>query len=99
LKTKRYALFFLIIFSIFLVSPAVVRVIEANVDVSYFFNIAEEENKHSQKEYKDVFIGITNKPYDTNALLMRKFSLFFYKNNKYPPIDLDENCPPPKYFA
>lgn len=75
------------------------RIIEANVDVSYFFNITEEENKNSQKEYKDALIGITNKQYASISLLMGKFKLFFYKNTKYPPIDLDENCPPPKYFA
>lgn len=75
------------------------RIIESNVDVSYFYNITEEENKNSQKEYKDALIGITNKQYASTALLMRKFSRFFYKNNTYPPIDLDENCPPPKHFA
>ena len=75
------------------------KIIEATVDVSYFLNITEEENKHSQKEYKDVFIGITNTQYNTNSLLIRKLSRFFYKNNKYPSIHLDKNCPPPKYFA
>lgn len=75
------------------------KIIESNVDVSYFFSITEEENKNSQKEYKDTFVGIPDTQYASTALLMRKFSLFFYKNNTYPPIDLDENCPPPKHFA
>lgn len=75
------------------------RIIESDIDVSYFYNITEEENKNSQKEYKDALIGITNKQYASTALLMRKFSLFFYKINTYPPIHLDENCPPPKFFA
>lgn len=83
----------------FLVTPTVMRIIESSVDVSYFFNITEEENKNSQKEYKDALISITDNQYASTTLLMYKFSVFFYKNNTYPSIDLDENCPPPKYFA
>ena len=98
MKIKSIALFFLVIFSIFLVAPTAIKIIEKKVDISYFLSLSEEENKNSLKELNvdKVFI-IQSRNITEFGLLKKKSIAFIYLDNLYPKIFIDSNSPPPEH--
>lgn len=98
MKAKRYALFFLFVFSIFLIAPSIIKIIEKGADVSYFFDVSEEEKKSNSEENSDTFIFTLNNDYSYSYFSQKESNYYFLKNNFYPSIVLDQNCPPPEFI-
>jgi len=100
-KKKILSCFFLIIFGAFLIAPAVVKVIESNVDVAVFFNVAEEEKTDSStnqlKEVKEL-------PYHKSSdlamasLEQKRSEYHFYILHNYDMV-IDVLSPPPEHIA
>lgn len=99
MKAKNYSLFFLFIFSIFLITPSVLKIIENDIDISYFFDISEEEKKDKGEEASDPFIVTINRDYEYSNFLFKNQDLFFIENNFYRSIIIDQNYPPPEYIS
>ncbi len=97
MRIKRIALFFLVIFSIFLVAPTAIKIIEKKVDISYFISLSEEENKNSLKELNpDKIFIIHTRSAAEFGLLKNKSNIFTYLDNHYPKVFIDSNYPPPE---
>ena len=95
---NRLALVLIFIFTLFIVSPTIVSVVEKNFDVSVLFNMSEEESNQ-----KDASTNLDLKFSDTkdssslfNAL--NKSSLFADYSRKYTSISLENNSPPPEFI-
>ena len=98
MKIKRIALFFLVIFSIFLVAPTAIKIIEKKVDMSYFLSLSEEENKNSLKELNpDKIFIIHSRSAAEFGFLKNKSGIFAYLVNHYPKVLIDRNSPPPEH--
>jgi hypothetical protein len=84
-----------------LIAPAVVKVIENNADVAYFFNVAEEEKTDSTsnqlKEVKEL-------PYHKSSemamasLELKRSEYHFYILHNYDLV-IDVISPPPEHIA
>lgn len=100
-RKKILSCFFLIIFGAFLIAPAVVKVIESNADIAFFFNVAEEEktdNASNQlKEIKEL-------PYHKSSemamasLEQKRSEYHFYILHNYDMV-FDVISPPPEHIA
>ncbi|MCX2680594.1 hypothetical protein OOZ15_11635 [Galbibacter sp. EGI 63066] len=75
-----------------------ITVIEKNADISYFYNVAEEEKKDTSTEYKD----IKELPYPKDAsfslsdILNEKEEAHYYIQYNYDQY-IDVVIPPPEY--
>lgn len=94
MKTK--ACLFLFIFISFLVTPTVVSIMNHEVDISYIFSLAEEENKKGEKVGKEVELdtGSNSDVFFGNELFKITFFAFF--NLSIKAIYLNLISPPPK---
>jgi len=100
-KKKILSCFFLIIFGAFLIAPSVIKVIESNADIAFFFNVAEEEktdNASNQlKEVKEL-------PYHKSSemamasLEQKRSEYHFYILHNYDMV-IDVISPPPEHIA
>ena len=91
------AIIFTFIFTLFIVSPAVLSVVEENFDISILFNAGEEEN--NQKEISKNFdLKIPEiKNYTSLLNSQEKKNLFDNLLKKYKDISLENTFPPPKF--
>jgi hypothetical protein len=92
------AIIFTFIFTLFIVSPAILSVVEENFDISILFNAGEEEN--NQKEISknfDLKIPET-KNYTSLLNSLEKKNLFDNLLKKYTNISLENTSPPPKFL-
>ena len=53
MKVKKRAVFFLILFSLFLAMPSIITIAGTATDTSYIFSITEEETERSCNEIKN----------------------------------------------
>jgi|TARA_B110000902_G_scaffold119720_1_gene140394 hypothetical protein len=92
------AIIFTFIFTLFIVSPAVLSVVEENFDISILFNAGEEEN--NQKEISKNFdLKIPEiKNYTSLLNSQEKKNLFDNLLKKYTNISLENTFPPPKFL-
>ena len=89
---KAKAILFLFIFISFLVIPTVVSIINHQVDVSFVFNMAEEETKKA----KEVELFSDFKNNDFPGIDILKGAFFEYGNLSFNPVYLNLISPPPK---
>ena len=95
---KKIAIVFTIIFTLFIVSPTVLSVVEDSFDISILFNVGEEEN--NQKEISknfDLKISEIKKPVSLFNSLKKRNSLN-YRLKKYTDIYQDNTYPPPEFL-
>lgn len=99
MKIKKYSLFLLLIFSIFLIAPTAINIIEKKVDISYFMNLSEEENKNSLKELSVNKLFILHNKNDVELdFSKRTSSVYAYADDHYPRVIIDSNSPPPEHI-
>lgn len=94
--STKITIVFTFIFTLFIVSPTIVSVVEKNFDISILFNMNEEEN--NQKEISKVF---DLKSSETKASLsvfniLHTSSLFDFYSKKYASISQENYSPPPE---
>lgn len=94
---KGITLFLLVSFTLFIVAPSVIMVLDSSYDISYFYNLNEEENKNSETLKKYEF-----KVFDLNKYILLGFyndrvdqSKFYFTN--YTSLYLECFSPPPEH--
>lgn len=100
-RKKIISCFFLFVFAAFLVAPAVIKVVESNAEIAFFFNVAEEEktdNASNQlKEVKEL-------PYHKSSEIamtgigQKRSEYHFYILHNYDMV-IDVLSPPPEHIA
>lgn len=90
---------FLTIFLGFLVTPTVISVIDNSIDVSFFFDSSEEEEKGSEKNEKNknievLFFDINHNENDFASNETENSLEYCFKN--YPKPHLNLISPPPE---
>jgi hypothetical protein len=92
------AIIFTFIFTLFIVSPAILSVVEKSFDISILFNAGEEENnqKESSKNF-DLKIPET-KNYTSLFNSLENKNLFDNLLKRYTNISLENTSPPPKFL-
>ena len=95
---KKIAIVFTIIFTLFIVSPTVLSVVEDSFDISILFNVGEEEN--NQKEISKNFDLKSSEIKKTDSLFnsLKKRNLLNYRLKKYTDIYQKNTYPPPEFL-
>ena len=95
---KKIAIVFTIIFTLFIVSPAILSVVEESFDISILFNVGEEEN--NQKEISKNFDLKSSEIKKTDSLFnsLKKRNLLNYRLKKYTDIYQKNTYPPPEFL-
>ncbi len=98
---KNICSFFIIIFSLFLVTPTVVTLIKNSIDISYVYTVNEEEqNNTEERTFSEKHTKFINKYLTLSLGLMEfpesNFSTVFHNN--WSPVYFDLNSPPPEYI-
>ncbi len=85
------------IFTLFIVSPAIISLVEKNFDISILLDVNEEEN--NQKEISKTFD--LKLPEQKNCLFtfstLEKSNLFNYYHKNYTNISQENSSPPPEF--
>ena len=95
---KKIAIVFTIIFTLFIVSPTVLSVVEDSFDISILFNVGEEEN--NQKEISKNFDLKSSEIKKTDSLFnsLKKRNSLNYRLKKYTDIYQENTYPPPEFL-
>ena len=95
---KRIAIVFTIIFTLFIVSPTILSVVEDSFDISILFNVGEEEN--NQKEISKNFDLKSSEIKKTDSLFnsLKKRNSLNYRLKKYTDIYQKNTYPPPEFL-
>ena len=95
---KKIAIVFTIIFTLFIVSPTVLSVVEDSFDISILFNVGEEEN--NQNEISKNFDLKISEIKKTDSLFnsLKKRNLLNYRLKKYTDIYQKNTYPPPEFL-
>ena len=95
---KKIAIVFTIIFTLFIVSPTMLSVVEDSFDISILFNVGEEEN--NQKEISKNFDLKSSEIKKTDSLFnsLKKRNLLNYRLKKYTDIYQKNTYPPPEFL-
>jgi hypothetical protein len=95
---KKIAIVFTIIFTLFIVSPTVLSVVEDSFDISILFNVGEEEN--NQKEISKNFDLKSSEIKKTDSLFnsLKKRNSLNYRLKKYTDIYQKNTYPPPEFL-
>ena len=94
----RITFVFIFIFTLFIVSPTVLSVVEKNFDISVLIDISEEEN--NQKEGSKTF-DLEFSENNTSLSIFNtlgKNNLFDYNLKNYLDISLENTSPPPEFL-
>lgn len=93
---KGITLLLLVSFTIFILAPTAIMILDSSYDVSYFYNLNEEENKNNETLKKYEF-----EVFDLNKYILLGFfndeaeqSKFYYKD--YTSLYLECFSPPPE---
>ncbi len=95
----RISIFFSLIFTMFIVAPTIISVIEDAYDLSIFYSLNEEENKEQNEISKKLEIkfldnlGIASVFWD-----FEENSLFNLYLKNYTPLSLECASPPPEQY-
>ena len=97
MKAKRYAVFFVILFSLFLITPSIINMIQDTAAISHFFDIAEEEKK-GEAETAEHTLVLTSHPENYHRIykLSKRSNKHCCTPDNYLEIVLDKHCPPPE---
>ncbi len=97
---KASSIFFLVIFTTFLVTPSVVTYLDGGIDVSWFFNMNEEEKTDTPKLDKE------KQQHHEKTLLPEAFSenvlnknTLINTRNHWTTIYFENDSPPPEHFV
>ena len=95
---KRIAIVFTIIFTLFIVSPTILSVVEDSFDISILFNVGEEEN--NQNEISKNFDLKISEIKKTDSLFnsLKKRNSLNYRLKKYTDIYQKNTYPPPEFL-
>lgn len=95
---KRAAIVLTFIFTVFIVSPTIISVVEKSFDVSILFSMNEEENNQKETS-KNVDLKFSNTR-DLFSLFnsFSESSLFDDYSKNYASITLENNLPPPEFL-
>lgn len=94
----KLALFFTLIFSILLIAPTVISVVDDSINLSFLLNMNEEEEGNNS--IKEIKVKITSENENSFLVLnkiQKKKNISFQSKNyisEYPKI----TTPPPKYL-
>ncbi len=93
------SVFFLIVFSAFLMTPSLVTVLKNNADISYIFNAVEEEQNNSERKLLESQTKILNNFFSITFLLPELISSnpinTYYMD--WANINTDTFSPPPEH--
>ncbi|RNL88709.1 hypothetical protein ED312_07940 [Sinomicrobium pectinilyticum] len=93
---KNIAISLLVLFGIFIITPAVVTIIQKNADVSMFYSATEEESKETVKVIDD---RIIKSMYETCFCLSSPFNESIatgYREILHNSFLVNKFCPPPE---
>ena len=95
---KKIAIVFTIIFTLFIVSPTILSVVEDSFDISILFNVGEEEN--NQNEISKNFDLKISEIKKTDSLFnsLKKRNSLNYRLKKYTDIYQKNTYPPPEFL-
>lgn len=95
---NKTAIVLTFIFTLFIVSPTIISVVEKNFDVSILFSMNEEENNQKDST-KNVDLKFSNTK-DQFSLFnsINESTLFDNYSKKYASITLENSSPPPEYL-
>ncbi|RSK41642.1 hypothetical protein [Mangrovimonas spongiae] len=93
----RIAIFFSIIFMMFLVAPTVISVIEDTYDLTIFYSVNEEENKEQNEVQKNLEVKyLENLGFSSVFWDNDENNSFSYYLKNYSPLVLECVSPPPE---
>ncbi|CAN5411725.1 hypothetical protein BH23BAC2_BH23BAC2_02350 [soil metagenome] len=93
---KKTALFFLILFLGFIISPSLITYIDKTADISLAFTANEEETSAKNQVVFECFIHTENKQDMGMCFLLSQSSLEHYYNKKAGLVFLEIHSPPPR---
>lgn len=97
MKIKKYAVFFLIVFSLFLAAPSIMSIVEETADISYFFDGTEEEKKgENETKENTLVLTIHTEHYDTLHGLSYNLDNHCHTSRTYSEVTLDKPLLPPE---
>ncbi|WP_143146241.1 hypothetical protein [Flavobacterium haoranii] len=86
----------LLLFFLFLATPTIVKFVDSTIDVSYFYNMAEEEENHSCfNEIKMVAFTVSQLVFNF-SIIKKPISIFSTKNIGFNSILVTIFLPPPE---
>lgn len=85
----------LFIFISFLTTPTIVSVIDKSIDISYFYNMSEEENHGALNEIKSI-VAIYSIPLKLDYEGLQKTQFLILNDRKVKSINLNIFVPPPE---
>ena len=93
---KVISIFFLFSFTVFMVAPTVISVMDSSYNISYFFSLNEEENKSNETLKKFEF-----EVFDLDKYLIAEFKSDIkhhlgYYSKLYTTLSLESVSPPPE---
>ncbi|MGS2740319.1 hypothetical protein [Sinomicrobium sp. M5D2P17] len=94
---KSIAISLLVLFGIFILTPAVVTIIEKNADVSIFFSATEEESKETIKVMDDRIIKSMHETCFVLASLFNESTTTGYVEILHNSFLVNKFCPPPEW--
>lgn len=96
MRKKAISIFFLFSFTVFMVAPTVLSVLDSSYNISYFFSLNEEENKSNETLKKFEF-----EVFDLDKYLIAEFKSdnehhLGYYSKLYTALSLESVSPPPE---
>lgn len=99
MRESHVAIFFILIFSVFIITPTIVKMVEMQTELSYFYSLAEEENStksNSGKSAEPIFT-IHNLFYKSSLLKIEELPQdYYYLFNEYGFSYRNSNFRPPE---
>lgn len=87
----------MLLFGLFVFTPAIVAVVKCNVDVSVFYSVVEEEeNSENTKTAKEHLIKNEHEWMDFSLLSAFQQKIDPHREKHYPFVIPDQFCPPPE---
>ena len=93
---KMWAYILSFIFMAFIATPTIVAYIDNSVDISFAFNVNEEESSSKNQINLEFNLEKHNSNYASIQYLQRNTFIKDYYSHSYPSVFLDVICPPPK---
>ncbi len=98
----KIALFFTIVFSILLITPTVISLVDKKQDVAFFLDVNEEEENQGNNSAKDVEIKIHPTTEQVGLLLLKgiqKKRNIRFKSKNYNSEYSKNTTPPPQKMS
>lgn len=96
MRKKAISIFFLFSFTVFMVAPTVMSVLDSSYDISYFYSLNEEENKSNETLKKFEFEVFDLERYLITSFKSNEESHSGYYLKNYTTLSLECLSPPPE---